>query len=122
MSSAEKRFFVILFSVITVVVSVFIGLFLYGKISSETRAEAYAERYQAKKELHAAVVKGDYEGVESLLTRYPEMVDLPLSENTEEYGKSLVYDTPLIADSVICPLNETDFVKKHNGDFKIKSI
>ena len=40
MSSAEKRFFVILFSVITVVVSVFIGLFLYGKISSETRAEA----------------------------------------------------------------------------------
>jgi ankyrin repeat protein len=97
MSSAEKRFFIILFSVITVVIAVFIGLFLYGKVSSETRAEAYAERYQAKKELHAAVVKGDYEGVESLLTRYPEIVNLPLSENTEEYGKSLVDDTPLIA-------------------------
>ena len=31
-------------------------------------------------------------------------------------------NTALVADSVICPLNETDFVKKHNGYFKIKSI
>ena len=97
MTSSEKRFFgfvlCIAVLVIAAILSAIGGFFLVDKLDSEQRDALI----MVKSELYGAVVRGDLNEVERLLDRYPEAVNLSLSETPTEYGKSMNDDTPLIA-------------------------